>query len=42
MAKSYWVVHVDIDDPENFGAYVTANQEAFKKYGAHFLARSGQ
>jgi uncharacterized protein (DUF1330 family) len=42
MAKGYWMVHVDIDDLEKFKAYALANAEAFKKYGANFLARAGQ
>lgn len=41
MTKGYWMVHVDIDDSEPFKAYVAANNEVFKKYGARFLARAG-
>jgi uncharacterized protein (DUF1330 family) len=42
MTKGYWIVRVDISDPEAYKAYVAANAEAFGKYGAHFLVRSGK
>ncbi|HWF94439.1 MAG TPA: DUF1330 domain-containing protein [Xanthobacteraceae bacterium] len=42
MAKGYWIVRVDITDPEAYKAYVAANAAVFRKYGAHFLVRSGQ
>ena len=42
MTKGYWIVRVDITDPEAYKGYVAANAEAFRKFGAHFLVRSGQ
>jgi uncharacterized protein (DUF1330 family) len=42
MAKGYWIVHVDIADPEAYKAYVAANAEPLRKYGARFLARGGK
>jgi uncharacterized protein (DUF1330 family) len=42
MAKGYWIAHVDISDPEGYKAYVAANAEPFKKYGAKFLVRGGK
>jgi uncharacterized protein (DUF1330 family) len=42
MAKGYWVVHVDVSDPEGYQKYVKANAAAFAKYGARFLVRGGQ
>ncbi|GAB4564718.1 MAG: DUF1330 domain-containing protein [Rhizobacter sp.] len=42
MAKGYWIVRVDITDPEQYKVYVTANAVPFAKYGARFLARAGQ
>lgn len=41
MRKGYWIVRVDITEPEPFKAYATANSEALKKYGARFLVRAG-
>ncbi|HEY0720280.1 MAG TPA: DUF1330 domain-containing protein [Gammaproteobacteria bacterium] len=42
MPKGYWIVRVDIVDQEKYKAYVTANAEALKKYGARILVRAGQ
>lgn len=42
MAKGYWIVRVDISDPERYKAYVAANAQAFRKYGARFLVRAGR
>jgi len=41
MPKGYWIVRVDVSDPEAYKAYVAANAEAFSKYGARFLVRGG-
>jgi uncharacterized protein (DUF1330 family) len=42
MTKGYWIVRVDVTDQEKFKAYVAANAEPLKKYGAHFLVRGGR
>ena len=42
MAKGYWVVRVDVSDPEGYQAYVAANAAAFRKYGGRFLVRGGR
>lgn len=41
MAKGYWIVRVDIADPERYKDYIAANALAFGKYGARFLVRGG-
>lgn len=41
MPKAYWIVHVDVIDMDAFKAYVAANADAMKQYGAKFLARAG-
>ncbi|MEO6032718.1 MAG: DUF1330 domain-containing protein [Burkholderiaceae bacterium] len=42
MTMGYWIARVDVTDVEKYKAYVTANAEPFKKYGAHFLVRAGR
>jgi len=42
MPKGYWIVRVDISDQEKYSAYVTANAEPLKQYGARFLVRGGR
>ena len=42
MAKGYWIVRLDVTDPEAYKAYVASNAPAFKKYGARFLVRGGR
>ncbi len=42
MAKGYWVVSVDVSDPEGYKLYIAENAKAFGKYGARFLARGGK
>lgn len=42
MPKGYWIVRVDIADPEKYKAYVAANALPLKKYGARFLIRAGR
>jgi uncharacterized protein (DUF1330 family) len=42
MPKGYWVVRMDVRDPEKYKEYAAANAVAFKKYGARFLVRGGK
>jgi uncharacterized protein (DUF1330 family) len=42
MAKGYWVVQIDVTDPDGYQQYVKANAAAFSKCGARFLVRGGQ
>jgi uncharacterized protein (DUF1330 family) len=41
MPKGYWIVRVDIDDPEQYKKYIAANAVPFREYGARFLVRGG-
>jgi uncharacterized protein (DUF1330 family) len=42
MSKGYWIVRVDIVDPERYKAYIAANAKPFARYGARFLVRAGK
>jgi len=42
MAKGYWIARVDVTDAEQYKAYVAANAEPFRKFGAHFVVRAGR
>ncbi len=42
MPKGYWIVRVDIADQEQYKAYMAANAEPLKKYGARILVRAGR
>jgi len=42
MNKGYWIVRVDVADQQKYQAYMAANVDPFKKYGARFLVRSGR
>jgi uncharacterized protein (DUF1330 family) len=42
MPKGYWIASVDVTDPEGYRAYVAANAEAFRKFGAKFITRGGK
>ncbi len=41
MPKGYWIVRVDVDDPEEYAAYIAANAEPLSAFGARFLVRGG-
>lgn len=42
MTKGYWVARVDVSDAEGYKAYIAANAEPFRKFGARFLVRAGR
>jgi uncharacterized protein (DUF1330 family) len=42
MPKGYWIVRVDITDPEQYQRYVAANAEPLRKFGGRFLVRAGR
>jgi len=42
MPKGYWIVRADVADQERYKAYIAANAEPLKKYGAQFLVRAGR
>jgi uncharacterized protein (DUF1330 family) len=42
MPKGYWIVRVDVDDPEQYKKYVAANAAPLRKHGGRFLVRAGQ
>jgi uncharacterized protein (DUF1330 family) len=39
MAKGYWIVRVDITDPEQYKKYIAANAKPLARHGARFLVR---
>jgi len=41
MPKGYWIGRVDVSNPEGYRAYVAANAEPLRKFGARFLVRGG-
>jgi uncharacterized protein (DUF1330 family) len=42
MPKGYWIARVDVDDVEQYKAYVAANARPFAMYGARFVVRGGR
>ena len=41
MSKGYWIARFAVNDQAKYDAYRAVNGEAFRKYGARFLVRSG-
>lgn len=41
MARGYWIVRVDVSDPEAYADYAAANGAAFARFGGRFLVRGG-
>ncbi len=42
MAKAYWIANVTVTAPDNYAAYQSLAPEAFRAYGARFIARGGR
>ncbi len=42
MPKGYWIVHVDVTDPENYPQYVKLDTPVLEHFGGKFLVRGGQ
>ena len=42
MPKGYWIARVDVADEEKYKAYIAANAEPLRQYGARFLVRGGR
>jgi uncharacterized protein (DUF1330 family) len=42
MARGYWIVDMEVADPEAYKAYIAANAAPFARYGARFLVRAGR
>jgi uncharacterized protein (DUF1330 family) len=42
MAKGYWIVSVDISNPESHKMYIAETRTAFRRYGARFVIRGGK
>jgi uncharacterized protein (DUF1330 family) len=42
MSKGYWVATVDVHDAERYKAYIAANAEPFRNFGARVLVRAGR
>lgn len=42
MPKGYWIARIDVTDTDKYKAYIEANAEPLKQFGAKFLVRSGR
>ena len=40
--KGYWIVQIDVPNPEAYKPYLAANQAPFGKFGARYLVRGGR
>jgi uncharacterized protein (DUF1330 family) len=40
--KGYWIVHIDVVDPEGYKPYQAAASAAFSVFGARYLVRGGR
>jgi uncharacterized protein (DUF1330 family) len=42
MPKGYWIVQVELKDPEKYKSYMAATAQPFKHYNARYLVRGGR
>ena len=42
MAKGYWIVHIDVNDPEGYKSYLAGTTEAHHKFHGTALVRGGK
>ncbi len=42
VAKGYWVVRVDVSNPDEYAKYAVGNPAIFAKFGGRFIARGGK
>jgi uncharacterized protein (DUF1330 family) len=42
MPKGYWIVRVDVNDPDAYRRYIEANAEPIRRFGGRFLVRGGR
>ncbi len=42
MPKGYWVVRIDVHDPETYKHYIETARPAYERFGAKFLVRGGK
>jgi len=42
MSKGYWLIHVSVNDSDNYPRYVEASAPVYKKWGAKLIVRGGQ
>ena len=42
MAKGYWIVHVNVTDPEGYPEYVRRDTPIIESLGGRFIVRGGQ
>ena len=40
--RGYWIVHIDVHDPEGYRPYQDAASAAFAQFGARYLVRGGR
>ena len=41
LPKGYWIVHIEVKDPEGYEDYKKASSKTLSRYGAKFLVRGG-